>query len=190
MFCPRQCIEWLLTVKLIERILMWTLDNSALLGQMLPPGWKGNIERCFGFFFSCFGLFGFLFLHTLTSILTELDPHFFCWGRNQTHHGGDQQECKSEQKLIPAHWKISRHKVHTRDSVSGKLSSGVKDERGDTSDAHDTQTTFSQSLVSLFLLRTFLSVCCVKKKYKDVFFFYSFELSEWVTEVAVSSLSE
>lgn len=36
-----------------------------------------------------------------------------------------------------------------------KVSSEVKDKRGDTSDTHVTQTTFKQSLMSLFLLRTF-----------------------------------
>lgn len=38
-----------------------------------------------------------------------------------------------------------------------KVSSEVKDKRGDTSDTHVTQTTFKQSLMSLFLLRILFS---------------------------------
>lgn len=37
-----RCIEWFWTVKLIGGILMWRLDNSALLCQRLPRGSRGQ----------------------------------------------------------------------------------------------------------------------------------------------------
>lgn len=106
-----QYIERLLTVKLKKKILMWPLDNSALLCQTLLKGqyWK---------MFCC------CLLHILTSILTELDPHML--RKKSNTPWGEEQERKSEQKLISVRRKTSIHKAHTQDNVSGKFLQRLK----------------------------------------------------------------
>lgn len=60
-----------------------------------------------------------------------------------------------------------------------KVSSEVKDKRGDTSYTHVTQTTFKQSLMSLFLLPLkSLHLKIIRKKKKKKVVVFSFQLSE------------
>lgn len=125
------------------------------------PGERAILKEVF--FLLLLLLFAFFFFfYTLWPRYWQRLTHI-CLGRNQMHYVVEEQECKSAQKNIAVNRKTSIHKTHTRDNVSGKLSSEVKDKHGDTPDAHVTHVT---SVVSLFLLRTFsfFACCCIWKK--------------------------
>lgn len=135
--------------------------------------------------------FGFL-LRFLTSLLTELDPHLL--RKKSNTPWGEEQECKSEQKLIPVHRKTSIHKAHTQDNVSGKFLQRLKTNvvTHQTHMSHKpllnkVSCVFSYS-EPFFSLKS-LHLKIIIKKWKKKVVVFSFQLSEWVTQMVIHFLS-